>query len=171
VPKWWDRLLNRSAQPAAPSADIVAPDQVPAAIDLVYEVARTKLSEQLTSIEQLDTKAGVLVGALVAATGVFLATGHLPSWARAFFAIFLILSIMLALVAFVVRKYEDAPNPATFVAYAGLEPGEAKVLTLSDVVVAWQLNERKVVLKGKLINWSLVVAGVGIIVALIARAV
>ena len=111
------------------------------------------------------------MGALVAATGVFLATGHLSSWARAVFASFLILSILLALVAFVVRKYEDAPNPASFVEYAGLEPGEAKTLTLSDVVLAWQLNEGKVVLKGKLINWSLVVAGVGIIVAVIARAV
>jgi hypothetical protein len=67
--------------------------------------------------------------------------------------------------------YEDAPNPASFVGYAELNPGEVKLLTLSDVVLAWQVNERKVVLKGRLINLSLVVAGIGIVVALIARAV
>jgi hypothetical protein len=143
---------------------------VPTAIDLVYDVARTKLTEQLASIEQLDNKAGVLVAALVAATGVFLATGHLLIWARVTFASVLLLSIAIALFAFVVRRYEDAPDPESFVGYAMLEPQEAKTLTLLDVLRAWRINERKVVLKGRLINSSLIVAGLGVVIALIARA-
>jgi len=175
MPDWlirvWSRLLYGPPRRVPPPPGTIArPDLVPTAIDLVYDVARTKLTEQLASIEQLDTKAGVLVGALVAATGVFLATGHLVLWARVTFASILVLSIAIALIAFVVRQYEDAPDPETFVGYAMLEGAEAKTLTLRDVLRAWRLNERKVVLKGRLINFSLMVAGIGVVIALIARA-
>lgn len=153
-----------------PPGTIARPTVVPTAIDLVYDVARTKLAEQLASIEQLDNKAGVLMGALVAATGVFLATGHLVVWARATFASILVLSIVIALVAFIVRRYEDAPDPDSFVGYAMLEPAEAKTLTLRDVLSAWRINERKLVLKGRLINLSLILAGIGVVLALVARA-
>ena len=165
------RLLYGPQRAAAPPpGNIAKPAQVPAAIDLVYDVARTKLTEQLAAIDQLDNKAGVLIAALVAATGVFLATSHLAPWARATFASILILSIVIALVVFVVRRYEDAPNPESFAGYASLEPGEAKTLTLSDVTLAWTVNERNLVLKGRLFNLSLLLAGAGVVIALIARA-
>lgn len=195
MPSWWttpppwlrrvrDQLLYGLRHPAAPEIvappevplvpdglEIVAPAVVPPAIDLVYDVASAKLTKQLADIDQLDTKAGVLVGALVAAAGVFLATAHLPQWARALFAAFLLASTALALAAFLVRRYEDAPNPQAFAIYAILKPGEVKTVTLSEMLAAWRANERKRVLKGRLINASILLAGVGATVALIARAV
>lgn len=111
-----------------------------------------------------------MVGALVAATGAFLATAHLAAWAKGVFAAILGLSIASALLAFVVRRYEDAPDPEDFVGYAGLGPAEVKTLTLADLVLAWRLNGRKVVLKGRLVNLSLLLEGSGVLIALVARA-
>lgn len=150
--------------------EVAKPLEVPPAIDLVYDVARSKLTEQLADIDQLDTKAGVLVGALVAAAGVFLATGHLAQWARILFAALLVAAIALALAAFLVWEYEDAPNPQAFAIFAGLTPGEVKTVTLSDVLTVWRGNQRVLVLKGRLINASILLAGAGAAVALIARA-
>lgn len=167
----WSRLLyGPPRRISPPPRDIPRPAVVPTAIDLVYDVAGTKLTQQLASIEQLDNKAGVLMGALVAVTGVFLATGHVVFWARATFASILVLSIGIALAAFVVRRYEDAPDPESFVGYAMLEPAEIKTLTLRDLIRAWQINERKLVLKGRLLNLSILLAGLGVVVAIIGRA-
>src|SRR5258707_14707680 len=73
-------LLRPSSDPVEVSTDKMKPvpaPQTPAppGVVLAYDVAAKKLEESLQLIDQLDTKAGVIIGALVAAGALDLATG------------------------------------------------------------------------------------------------
>jgi hypothetical protein len=162
-------LYGRPGQTVAVTR-IVRPD-VPTGIEFVFETAKDKLTQQLASIDQLDTKAGVLVGVLGAAIGVFVQFGHFDHTEKVVIAAILLLATTFATFSFLVRKYKDAPDPARVIAFGQLQPDEIKTLTLHDLINAKNENETKLVLKGRLINASVFVAGTAILYAFFVHVV
>jgi hypothetical protein len=151
-----------------PAAPIVKP-AVPPGIELIYQVAEEKLAAQLASIDQLDTKAGVLIGALGAGIAAFVTFGHFTHPQKIVIAGLLLVSMLLATRAFVVQRYADAPDPKSLYTYGSLEPNEIKTLILPDLVGSEALNDPKLVLKGRLLNASVIIAGIAILYAFIVH--
>jgi hypothetical protein len=156
-------------EPATVPEAIVRP-AIPGGIDFVYQVAEDKLTSQLASINELDTKAGVLVGALGAAIGVFISFGHFTHSQEIVIAAVLLLATACAARAFLVGDYQDAPNPTRVTALAQLQPDEIKVLTLQDLLDAKNDNDPKLFRKGRLINASIAIAAIAILYAFIVHA-
>jgi len=121
---------------------------------LAYDTAADKLKAQLAQIDQLDTKAGVIVGALGAGVAVFLANSFSPL-VRLIIGVALGASILLATRAFIVGKYQDAPDAEVFAAYAGYEPAAMRELFLANLLLALNSNQIKVSRKGRFINFAL----------------
>jgi hypothetical protein len=162
------RILYGPITPSVAAPQITKPE-VPLGIGLVYQVAEDKLAKQLAAIDQLDTKAGVLIGALGAAIGVFVSFGHFTHSEKVVLALALLVAVALATFAFLVRRYEDAPEPSRFSIYSGLAPDEIRTLTLQDLIDAKVRNDPKLFLKGRLINASIVIAGASTLYAFIVH--
>ena len=100
------------------------PDQPPPKeADFAFDNASKALGEQLQRIEALDAKAGillaadgVLVGLLFAADSVLL---DAPGFIGIAVAVPLVISVLCALFAFIIRKYEVAPTPEAVIGLMG----------------------------------------------------
>ncbi len=169
--------INQLVQPRPDPAELsteatdpVPPPQgpTPAGVVLAYDVAAKKLEESLKLIDQLDTKAGVIIGALVAAGALDLATSP-GIWVHIAVGAPLIVSLALAAFAFLVRRYEDAPDVMRFASAAGYSPGYMKEVFLRNVLDAVQANKAKAAKKGLYLNWSVGVAATTAAAAIIAK--
>lgn len=142
----------------------------PPGVELAYDVAAAKLSQLLADIDQLDSKAGVVVSVLVAAAGAFLLATHLPFDWRVVVASLLGLAIIAAAGAFLVRRYEDAPNADVFVRYAEGTPAQMKERFIQNLLDARRQNRQKVFLKGLLLKIAITLAGLAGVAAVTAVA-
>ena len=156
---------SMSANPG-PAPHITVP--APPGISTAYELAGQKLAAQLDQIDKLDTKAGVVVGALGAGIGLFLVAGFSPL-ARIVIGIGLGFAIVLASRAFLVGKYLDAPNAAVFAQFASYEPDGMKEIFLPNVLEAISENALKVSRKGNYLNGALGITTMVAIVLLIGK--
>lgn len=152
---------------AHPSSAQLIP--APAGISLAYQTAITRLEQQLKDVDQLDTKAGVGVAALVAAVGAYFAL-PLGSIDRYVGGMLLGLSVLSALYALFVRRYADAPDADLMSRYAGYDPDKIREFFLPAVLLALRENEEKIRWKGRLLNAALVAVGLLAVGAVVTRA-
>jgi hypothetical protein len=168
-----NELLLPRFDPVQLSAGTIEPVPAPQAptppgVVLAYDVAAKKLEESLQLIDQLDTKAGVIIGALVAAGALDLATGR-GVWVHVVVGVPLIIALGFATFAFLVRRYEDAPDVVRFASAAAYQPDYMKEVFLRNVLDAVQANRAKAAKKGLYLNWSVGVASTTAAAAILAK--
>jgi hypothetical protein len=92
---------------------------VPHGASFAYGIAAAALDEQLRRIEALDSKAGILIAADGVLTGLLFSESSLlltaPRVISAVAVSLVVLSLLLALVAFANRRYRIAPHPPAVV--------------------------------------------------------
>jgi len=134
----------------APPVPLSSPPPVPSSppgISLIYSTLVTKLDILDRTINSLDAKAGVLIGATAAAfglvvtsvggtTSLFLRYGALRGLALLVLAVafFLLLSTVL------VQDIRDTPDPKAFVTLANLSEERIKELSLDALVSTYEFN-------------------------------
>jgi hypothetical protein len=155
--------------PASPFAPIPAPTApTPPGIPLAWDVSMAILDVELRVIDQLDTKAGVVIGALVVAGGLLLnSTGR--GVAQALVGLALILALVFATLSFLVRKYEDAPDPTRFASAALFEPNYMKEAFLGNVLGAVDANHERGARKGLYLNCAVGIGALTAVAAVIAK--
>jgi len=156
----------KSVDDGVPSPRITVPS--PPGIGTAYDLAAQKLAAQLDQIDKLDTKAGVVVGALSAGVGLFLVAAFNPI-PRIVVGVGLGLAIVLAARAFLVGKYRDAPSAASFARCAADEPDGMKEVFLPNILEAISENADKVSRKGNFLKGSLAVTSLVAILLLIGK--
>ena len=89
--------------------------QVPRGATFAYDVAASALDEQLRRIEGLDSKAGILIAADGVLTGLLITESSLildaPRQLSAVVVGLVVVSLLLAMIAFANRRYRIAPHP------------------------------------------------------------
>lgn len=146
---------------------------VPAAqqgAELAYEVAREELAAALERVSRADTKAGILVGVLVAATGGFLAI-HLSALTRIVVVVPLLASIVLTAASLFLSRVERAPQPQAVVAVIDLAPDEIKTALLPILLEAYEATTAQAYRKEHLLRFAIAVTLVGAVIALVAKTI
>jgi hypothetical protein len=138
----------------------------PPGVPLAYATAAAKLEASVRIIDQLDTKAGVVVGAIGVAGGIFLASGP-RGVLQVIAGVPLVVALALATFAFAVRKYEDAPEARRSSEAAGYPPEYMQEAFLGNVLDALQANRIKAARKGLYLNWSVGLAAATAMVAVL----
>lgn len=133
--------------------------------EFAYEVARDQLARALERVDRADTKAGILVGVLVAAVGAFLVL-HLTLVARVVIGGPLMCSTILVTTALLTTRVTDAPDPAAVAHVIDAAPAEIKSALIPALVDAYEWTIRQATRKERYLKWALVVTLVGAIVAL-----
>jgi len=140
----------------------------PPGIPLAWDVATTIVDVELREIDQLDTKAGVVIGALVVAGSLVLsATGR--GAAQVLVGVALILALAFATLSFLVRKYEYAPDPERFASAAMFAPDYMKEAFLGNVLEAAAVNRERAARKGFYLNCAVGIGALTAIAAVFAK--
>jgi len=157
------RWLIRPVADAAPLPPIPAPTgPAPPGIPLAWDVARAIVDVELREIDQLDTKAGVVIGALAVAGGLLL-NSTARGVAQVLVGVALVLALVFATLAFLVRKYEYAPDPERFASAAMFDPEYMMEAFLGNVLEAAVVNRERAARKGFYLN---VAVGIGALIAI-----
>ncbi|MGH2750870.1 MAG: hypothetical protein ACRDK3_08375 [Actinomycetota bacterium] len=129
----------------------------PSGASFAFDNAAKALDEQLGRIESLDAKGGVLLAADGVLAGLLFATDSVlfqaPRILGVTVTISLLLSILLALLAFSTRKYETAPTPEAVIDL--MEQGSEAWLKwrfLGNLIVALTINRSKLARKTRLLS-------------------
>lgn len=127
---------------------------LPQGASFAFDNAAKALDEQLGRIDSLDAKAGILLAADGVLAGLLFARNSLvfqaPRALGAAVTIFLLFSILLALLAFSTRKYEMAPTPETVIGLMDQGgDGWLKWRFLGNVIVALRINRSKLEQKAR----------------------
>jgi hypothetical protein len=131
--------------------DQAAPgDQLAEGIDFAFEVATDKLSAQLTTADQVDTKLGVLIAALASVTALYSATAAV----KVAGFLFLIPAVM-AFIGYRAREWQNPPDPTTLTKYANLGKRAMQEQALSVILEAYSVNRAQLSFKAGLFNLSL----------------
>ncbi len=148
------------------------PDSAPTppGTDFAYEVARAELSRTLERITRIDTKAGILVGVLVAATGGFLAV-HLSTLTRVIVVIPLLASITLTAACLLITKVEDGPQPRGVAEVVDQVPDQIRAALVPLLVDANEATAAQADKKERLLRLAVALTLVGAVVALVAKAI
>jgi hypothetical protein len=133
-------------------------DVAPEGVEFVYDAAKAALDEQLAWIGDLDTKAGVLLGAVAVLFGLLFVEDSLlleaPVWLSAVVAFVLGLSALLSALAFHVSEWQT-PGFDDLCALEG--QGDNKTLkwkALTDVKDAFNKNEKLLEKKANKLWWA-----------------
>jgi len=132
---------------------------VPAGATFAYATAIRTLDEQLSRIEALDTKAGVLI----AADGLILALiaggdgrlARVPAMLLVGIVASVTASLIAALLSFTTRRYETAPNPDAAIHLMAADPTWLEWRFLGNMQGAIQENRRKLRTKTRLLSAAL----------------
>jgi hypothetical protein len=135
-------------------------EETPPGAALAYDVAVTKLAAQLAQIDALDTKAGVVIGALVVVMGAILSV-HVFRVFQAVAVVGLGAALVQAVRSFLVGQWADSPYPRRFAEYAALQATAMKWTALPAILQAYDDNVPRLKAKGDRLNQS-----VGTLVAL-----
>ncbi len=147
----------------------MATNRIPPGTSFAYAVGIRTLDEQLRRIDALDSKAGTLLAADGLLAGILFATSSsvrsAPRWTVVGLVLTLFASLLLALLAFANRRYEDAPNPSHVVRFALRDEAWLQWRFMGNVLGAIDVNGRKLRRKARLLASSLVslIAAVGLL--------
>jgi hypothetical protein len=165
-----DDTIDGSVETAGALPAAVPPPQ---GAELAYLIASNKNDGILRSIDDLDRKIAVAIGALgVAAAAVIGA--HLPSIVEVALCGWLIVGVVQGLRAFVYDdQYQDVPRARTYADYAEqkMGPEEMRWRALPVLLDAIDFNKAKHHLKGQKLNHLVFTLAVVAVVALAGRLV
>lgn len=163
---WHPAPRPRPAPPETPGVPPTVPPS-PLGINLIYGTLVTKLDVLDRTINSLDAKAGVLIGATAAAFGLvvtsvggtaslFLRYGVLRGFALLVLAVafFLLLSTVL------VQDIRDTPDPKALVTLANLPEERIKELSLDALVSTYEFNRHVLDQKATRLLWGQIALGV-----------
>src|SRR5260370_3648585 len=145
-----------SLEPAESTQKETLPEAVPPppGAELAYRIASEKNDAVVRSIDDLDRKIAVAIGAVgVAVAGVI--SAHLPSVIEVVLCGWLIVGVVQGLRAFVYdAQYQDVPKARTYAEYAEqkMGPEEMRWRALPVLVGAIDFNKSKHHLKGQRLN-------------------
>lgn len=160
------RRQNRAIRPNQSNA----PSPSAPGAEFAYEAAREQLAQALDRINRADTKAGILVGVLIAATGGFFAV-HLNPLARTLVVTPLILACLLTAGSLLMTRVKSGPHPRSVAEVVDLTPQEIRSALIPIVIDAYEVTSAQAVRKERLLKLAFAVTVVGAVAALIAKAV
>lgn len=117
-------------------------DATPPGVEFAYEVAHEQLARALERVSRADTKAGILVGVLVASIGAFLVLDlSLP--VRILVGVPLMLSACFVAVSLLIRRVADGPDPRAVAEVVDAAPREIQHAFLPVVLEAYERTSRQ----------------------------
>ena len=137
-------------------------------VPLAYDVAVQKLAHQVLKIDRLNTQLAVILGALIAVTGLVFQAAE-SSFGRVMAGLLLLASLMETARASRVTTFQDAPEPTVFASYAGDNPNYMKEVALPEVLAAMDYNRPRIDVKGNRLNRGIVFLGLAVIVIFLDR--
>lgn len=149
----------------------------PLSLDVIYDLAKERLDSQLEQIDSIDAKVSIVFGFASLAIGVaagFLGTKDFEPSATSSSLLFAAISvyslvIMLALKAYIFRRFEYAPNIKQMLVDALYwEPSVTKLQALSNMVEAMETNKSRIEEKACFGTASLVLLGLEVILVTFA---
>lgn len=133
------------------------------AIQFAFTIATDKLSSQLTTADQVDTKLGVVIAALASITALYSATAAVKVAG--------LLILVLAAVAFIgyrARNWQNPPDPEALAQkYMDQGKSEMEIQALAVILEAYGANQAQLARKAKLFNLSLVLTLVAVVLVLL----
>ena len=125
----------------------------PDGIDFAYQVAAAKLASQLDTIDKLDAKLGVLIGALVTLASLYTATAK-----TGIAALILLIPAVTSAFGYASRSWANPPNPVRLAEYANLGKQRMQEEALASILAAYPVNDEELSKKSTLFNVSLILA-------------
>jgi hypothetical protein len=149
---WVVRFFRPKQEVSDPSSmTAVAPAGVsPDSIDFAYQVAADKLAAQLDTGDKIDSKLGVVIGAVVAIAALYATTAK-----TSIAALVLLVPAAAAARGYSSRDWANPPNPAGLAKYANLGKQKMQEQSLSIILAALARNDDAVKAKAGWFNWSL----------------
>lgn len=138
--------------------------------ELAYDVVRDQPTAALERVNRADTKAGILVGVLIAATGGFLAI-HLSTITRIVVVLPLLASIVLTAACLLLTKVKRAPQPQAVVEVIDLAPEQIKTALIPILIDAYKATTAQADRKEHLLRFAVAVTLVGAVIALVAKTI
>ncbi len=133
------------------------------AIDFAFAVATNKLSEQLSTADQVDAKLGVVIAALASVAALYSATA--PDKVAAL--LFLILAA-IAFIGYRAREWQNPPRPDALTdKYLALGKVEMQRQSIAVILEAYETNRGQLSRKATIFNWSLVATLVSVSLVLL----
>ena len=158
IKRFWIRfgfgnLLSAKNELTNESFDnIPIPDEVLPGIDTIWEAVDEKLSAQLSTINDLDSKASIFLSVLVAATGAFLVGGlSLQLEERLIIGITLLVAIFPLGLSYLLRGFQDIA-PGQMTRFTRCTEGQIKQIFLNSYIDAYQQTKDLVDLKADLVQ-------------------
>jgi hypothetical protein len=143
---------------------------IPPGSEFAYEVAREQLSRALDRVNRADTKAGILVGVLAAATGAFFLL-RLALIARVVVGIPLISSTVLVAASMLVTRIDDAPSPEAISEVVDADPAETKSALVPILIEAYQWTSLQAARKERYLSWAITLTVIGAVISLVIKVV
>lgn len=167
---WWQTLLD--APQTRGAGGLMAfytgrvAQQYPS-LQLIDETIEKQLDNQISHIDSLDTKAGILFGFLAVTLGTaagskdfFEAVGRYNALKIATVAV--VFGFLLTIGAFSVREYRRDPNPRALREQYPNQPEDTTRFALADAyVVSFELNLAKISQKVRLLQATLLLSAIG----------
>lgn len=163
----FEKEMSKSRAPGSALAPAPRPEELPG-ITEAYQTVAGKLQDQLSQIDALDTKLGVVIAALGVGTVAFL-IADFGVIARGVLGGLLLASLIFAVSGFAVGKYRDAPESRAYARWATASPEEMHRVFIPNLLQALDENAVKLVAKGRLLNLSAILITVDAIVAVVGR--
>lgn len=147
-----------------PGTTVGVVSETPAGSSFLYQEADRQRREQLSWIDALDTKAGILLAADGVIASLVLTQNSIllraPTSITLLVTVALGASLVLALLAFATRHYELAPDIDDLLTHDDLPETELKWAAMPSVLRALDVNQPKVDRKALYLSW----AGVALLV-------
>ena len=139
-------------------------EELPEALEVIYEAVKERLNLEVSRIDSLDTKAGVLIGFNGVILAVILSPG--VSLEIIFFHLglgCLLVSIILSTIAYYAGFLRRDPDPRQLRRWYSQQPRPVIVSTLIDnMVISFEDIQKKVRQKVRCFNVALILTVVGL---------
>lgn len=129
---------------------VASGDQLAEGIDFAFVVATDKLSSQLSTADQVDTKLGVLIAALASVTALYSATAAVKVVGFLF-----LVPAVIAFIGYRAREWQNPPDPTTLTKYANLGKQAMQEQALAVILEAYSVNRAQLAFKAGLFNLSM----------------
>jgi hypothetical protein len=138
----------------------------PDGIDFAYQVASEKLAVQLDTIDKVDSKLGVVIGALVALAVLYSSTAR-----HALAALVLLAPVIAAGLGYGSRQWTNAPNPHVLTTFANLGKQRMQEEALAVILLALKNNRSAAQRKAMFLNVSLGLSFLAVVALIVMTAI